>query len=186
GRTLATVFAVAGGVVCLYAMRQADPDLWGYLMYGKLFAGSGGLTAHDPFAYTSTGFQWTTFEYGAQLLLWWAYHFAGPIGLIALKCVVGGVALWCLFIAVRVTTHEPFIWAPIFLLCTSTICRFFVFRPQLFTFAFFAFFVVVLFKFLLRQRAQLWALPIVMLAWANLHGGFLAGLGALGLVILLR
>ena len=186
GRQVASVFAVVGAVVCLYSMRQADPDLWGYLTYGRLFVESRGLPSQDGFAYTSAGFQWTTFEYGAQLILWWAYHFAGPMGLIALKCVVGGVALWCLFIAVRVTTHEPFIWAPIFLLCTSTICRFFVFRPQLFTFAFFACFVAVLFKFLLRRRAPLWALPIVMLAWANVHGGFLAGLGALGLVILLR
>jgi hypothetical protein len=186
GRQFASVFAVVGALVCLYSMRQADPDLWGYLTYGKLFVESGGLISRDPFAYTSSGFQWMTFEYGAQLLLWWAYHFGGPIGLIALKCVVGGVALWCLFLAVRVTTDEPFIWAPIFLLCTSAICRFFVFRPQLFTFACFAFFVMVLFKFLLRRRAPLWALPIVMLAWANLHGGFLAGLGALGLVILLR
>ena len=186
GRQFASVFAVVGAVVCLYSMRQADADLWGYLTYGKLFAGSGGLTSRDPFAYTSSGFQWMTFEYGAQLLLWWAYYFAGPIGLIVLKCVVGGVALWCLFIAVRVTTHEPFIWAPIFLLCTSAISRFFVFRPQLFTFAFFALFVMLLFKYLLHRRTPLWALPLVMLAWANLHGGFLAGLGALGLGILLR
>jgi hypothetical protein len=173
-------------MVCLYSMRQADPDLWGYLTYGRLFVESRGLTSHDPFAYTSTGFQWTTFEYGAQLLLWWAYDFAGPIGLIALKCLVGGVALGCLLTAVRTTTREPFIWVPIFLLCTSAICRFFLFRPQLFTFAFFALFVAVLFKFLLCRRARLWALPIVMFAWANLHGGFVAGLGAVALAILLR
>jgi hypothetical protein len=167
-------------------MRQADPDLWGYLTYGRLFVATGGLTSHDPFAYTSSGFRWITFEYGAQLLLWWAYHFAGPIGLIALKCIVGGVALGCLLIAVRVTTREPFIWGPVFLLCTSAICRFFLFRPQLFTFAFFALFVAVLFTFLLRRRAPLWALPLVMLAWTNVHGGFVAGLGAIALVILLR
>jgi hypothetical protein len=167
-------------------MRQADPDLWGYLTYGKLFVESGGLTSHDLFAYTSSGFQWITFEYGAQVLLWWAYHVAGPLGLIALKCLVGAVALGCLLIAVRTTTHEPFVWAPIFLLCTSAICRFFLFRPQLFTFAFFAFFVAVLFQFLLRRQARLWALPIVMMAWANVHGGFVAGLGALALAIFLR
>jgi hypothetical protein len=45
---------------------------------------------------------------------------------------------------------------------------------------------MVLFKNLQHRRAPLWALPLVMLAWANLHGGFLAGLGALGLAILLR
>src|SRR5437899_2525214 len=100
GRQFASVFAVAGAVVCLYSMRQADPDLWGYLTYGKLFVESGRLTSPDPFAYTSSGLQWMTFEYGAQLLLWWAYDFAGPIGLIALKCIVGGAALWCLFLAV--------------------------------------------------------------------------------------
>jgi hypothetical protein len=186
GRQFASVFAVGSAVVCLYSMRQADPDLWGYLTYGRLFVESGGLTSHDPFAYTSSGFQWTTFEYGAQVLLWVAYHLAGPSGLIALKCLVGGVALCCLSIAIRATTHKPSVWVPIFLLCTSAICRFFLFRPQLFTFAFFALFVAVLFQFLLRRRAPLWALPLVMLAWANVHGGFVAGLGALVLVILLR
>ena len=186
GRQLASAFAVGSAAVCLYSMRQADPDLWGYLTYGRLFVESGRLTSHDPFAYTSSGFQWTTFEYGAQVLLWLAYHFAGPLGLIALKCLVGGAALGCLLIAVRATAHTPSVWVPIFLLCTSAICRFFLFRPQLFTFAFFALFVAVLFQFLVRRRAPLWVLPLVMLAWANVHGGFVAGLGALVLVILLR
>ena len=186
GRQCASAFAVGSGLVCLYAMRQADPDLWGYLTYGRLFVETRGLTAHDPFAYTSAGFQWTTFEYGAQVLLWLAYHLAGPLGLIGLKCAVGGATLCCVLIAVRATTSEPFVWGPVFLLCTSAICRFFLFRPQLFTFAFFALFVAVLFRYLLRRRAPLWALPVVMLAWANLHGGFVAGLGAIGLAILLR
>src|SRR4029453_8703416 len=35
--TVARIFAVLGAGVCLYAMRQADPDLWGYLAYGRLF-----------------------------------------------------------------------------------------------------------------------------------------------------
>jgi hypothetical protein len=166
-------------------MRQADPDLWGYLAYGRLFAEHGAPVTHDPFAYTSTPFRWVTFEYGAHVLLWWAFHYAGAAGLIALKCVLGGAALYCLYAAIRVTSDEPFVWVPTFLLCTSAISRFFLFRPQLFTFAFFALFVVVLMRFVLRRDAPLWLLPIAMLAWANTHGGFVAGLGALGLTILL-
>jgi hypothetical protein len=184
---MATVLAVGSAIVCLYSVRQADPDLWGYLTYGRLFVQSRALTSHDPFAYTSTAARWTTFEYGAQLLLWYAYDVAGPFGLIALKCLVGGVALGGLWVAVRTTTRETFVWAPVFLLSTSAICRFFLFRPQLFTFAFFSIFVAVLFAFLLRRRnAPLWMLPIVMVVWANVHGGFVAGLGAVALAILLR
>ena len=179
-------FAWASAAVCLYSMRRADPDLWGYLASGRLFVEQGGLTTHDPFAYTSSGLRWVPFEYGADIALWLAYRFGGPAGLIALKCLVGGMALYYLAAAVRVTTRNPHVWVPVFVLCASTISRFFLFRPQLFTFAFFALFVAVLVRFLLERRAPLWVLPVVMVAWANTHGGFVAGLGAIGLAIVLR
>jgi hypothetical protein len=179
-------FALLTAVVCLYSMRRADPDLWGYLASGRLFVEGGGLTTHDPFAYTSGGFEWVTFEYGAHIVLWLAYKFAGPFGLIALKCLVGGVALCFLGVAVRVATDDPHVGVPVFVLCASTVARFFLFRPQLFTFAFFAVFVAVLFRHVVQGRAWLWVLPLVMLVWANVHGGFVAGLGAIGLTIVLR
>jgi hypothetical protein len=185
-RLAAYWIALAGALVCLYSVRQADPDFFGYLAYGRLLAESGSIPAQDPFAYTSTGFHWVSFEYGAQLLLWWTYHYGGPIGLIALKCVLGGATLALLYVAIRTTTDDPFVWMPTFLLSTSAVSRFFVFRPQLFTFACFALFVAVLFRFLLRGRAPLWILPLSMIVWTNAHGGFVAGLGAVGLVILLR
>ena len=181
-------FAFVIAALCLYSMRRADPDLFGYLASGRLFVEQGGVTARDPFAYTSAGFQWVTFEYGAHVLLWLAYRAAGPIGLIALKCLAGGVALAFLAAAVRVTTDKPHVWVPVFVLCASAVSRFFLFRPQLFTFAFFALFVAVLFRYLyfVHGRARLWVLPLVMLVWANMHGGFVAGLGAIGLAIAIR
>jgi hypothetical protein len=185
-RTALHAFALVSAAVCLYSMRRADPDLWGYLAAGRLFLEQGGLTTHDPFAYTSAGSQWVTFEYGAHIVLWLAYRFAGPLGLIALKCVLGGIVLYFVAAGIRTTTRNPHVWVPVFVLCASTISRFFLFRPQLFTFAFFALFVAILFRFLLERRAALWVLPLVMLVWANTHGGFVAGLGAIGLAIGLR
>lgn len=178
--------ALVVGAVCLYSMRRADPDLFGYLLSGRLFVDQGGWTSHDPFAYTSGGFEWVTFEYGAHIVLWLAYKLAGPVGLIALKCAVGAIALFFLAAAVRVATDDPHVWVPIFALCASTVSRFFLFRPQLFTFAFFALFIAVLFRYLIDRRAALWVLPVVMLAWTNMHGGFVAGLGAIALAIGLR
>ena len=181
-------FAFVTAAVCLYSMRRADPDLFGYLASGRLLVEQGAVITRDPFAYTSGGLEWVTFEYGAHVLLWLAYRFAGPAGLIALKCLVGGAALYFLAAAVRVTTDDPHVWVPVFLLCASTVSRFFLFRPQLFTFAFFALFVAILFCYLCvdRRRTRLWVLPFVMLVWANLHGGFVAGLGAIGLAIAVR
>jgi hypothetical protein len=183
---MACAFALACAAVCLYSMRRADPDFWGYLSYGKLFAENGGLTVRDPFAFTSQAFQWVTIEYGAQLLLWLSYQHGGAIGLIGLKCLLGGATLYLLYRTFRLLSPQTSVWVPMFLLCTSGISRFFLFRPQLFTFAFFALFVLVLFRHLLHRSARLWVLPVAMAFWANTHGGFVAGLGAIGLAILLQ
>lgn len=181
---LGVVVAISAAV-CVYAIRQADPDLFGYLAYGRFFL-QHGLNAPDPFAYTSTGFHWVAFEYLAQVVFWTIYSEFGPIGLIGLKCIVGGLAIYFLWLALRATTTKPIVLIPIFLLATSTVSRFFVFRPQLFTFMFFALFIAILFRFLVRGSASLWVLPLVMLVWANAHGGFLAGLAAICLAIALR
>ena len=179
-------FALACAVVCVYAMRRADPDLWGYLAYGRLFVEHGGPVSTDPFAYTSAGYHWVTFEYLAQILIWEAYHLAGPPGLIALKCLVGGLAVYFLFVGIRSASDDSSVWVPVFVLATSTLSRYFLFRPQLFSFAFFAVYTAVLVRFLLGRSKALWVLPTIMLAWVNLHGGFLAGLGLLCVVVALR
>ena len=82
-RTRAALHAVAfvAAAVCLYSMRRADPDLFGYLASGRLFVEQGGLTTQDPFAYTSAGFHWVTFEYGVRTCCCgWPTASRGPSG----------------------------------------------------------------------------------------------------------
>jgi hypothetical protein len=176
---------VATAAMCVYAMRRVDPDLYGYLAYGRLFVEQGRVTTVDPFAYTAAGRTWVTFEWLSHVLLWLAYDWAGPLGLIALKCAVGGLAVYFVHKAINPVTEDRVILVPVFLVAAATLSRYFLFRPQLFTFAFFALFVSVLVRFVLLGESALWLLPPVMLVWANAHGGFLAGLGAIGLAILL-
>jgi len=170
--------------LCIYAIRQVDPDMFGHLNAGRLIVQHGG-PGIDPFAFTSSGFEWMDVEYLAQALLWIAYDHFGSPGLIGLKLALGGGTIYFLWIAVRSVGDDWFILAPVFLLCTSTVSRYFIFRPQLITFACFALFVAVLFRFMMARKAALWLLPPVMLVWANAHGGFIAGLGAVGLTAIM-
>jgi hypothetical protein len=178
--------ALVVAVVAVYQQRQTDPDLWGHLRYGRFFAEHGPGEHADPFAYTSQGLTWHAHEWLAQWLLWQAYRLGGALGLIGLKCLVGGAAVYYLWRAVRLGSDDPRVWAPVVMLAAGMLGRWFLFRPQLFTFCFFAYFVYVLLAYLLGRPAWLWALPAVLALWANLHGGFLAGLGAIGLALALR
>jgi hypothetical protein len=185
-RRLLAAFALAAALASVYMMRGADADLWGHLRYGRLIVEEGGLPAADPFAWTSAGRTWSSHEYLSQVLLWLAYAAGGPAGLVVLKCLVGGAAMFFLYAGIRLGSGDARVWALVLLLTSHVLGRWFLFRPQLFTFAFFAFFVWVLFRHLLGRRARLWLLPAVLPLWVNLHGSFLAGLGAVGFGLLLR
>jgi hypothetical protein len=54
-------------------------------------------------------------------------------------------------------------------------------RPQLFTYLFFAIFLLLFYCHERGSRTILYWIPLSMVLWVNLHGGFLAGLGAFGL-----
>jgi hypothetical protein len=186
GRQLLAAFALLAALASVYLTRTADADLWGHLRYGRLFIQERGLPAADPFAYTTAGRRWSSHEYLSQVLLWLAYATGGPAGLVVLKCLVGGAAVYFLYAGIRLGSGDTHVWAPVLLVTAHVLGRWFLFRPQLFTFLFFAFFVTTLFRHLLGRRAHLWLLPAVMPLWVNLHGGFLVGLGAVGLALLLR
>ncbi len=185
-RRVLVVFALAGALASVYMMRQADADLWGHLRYGRLFVEERGLPTTDPFAFTSEGLPWTSHEYLSQILLWLAYATAGQFGLVVLKCLIGGATIWFLYRAMRLCCDDPRIWVSVLLLTAQMVGRGFLFRPQLFTFLLLAVFVNGVLAHLLGRPSRLWLLPLLMALWVNLHGGFLAGLGVLGLALGLR
>src|SRR5207253_8753245 len=55
------------------------------------------------------------------------------------------------------------------------------FRPHLFTFAIFSIVMATLATEIYQGHARLWPLIPLFALWANLHGGFMVGLGALGI-----
>ena len=52
------IIAALAALISVYAMRRADPDMWGYLTYGRLFLEQGRVTSWDVFAYTAAGHRW--------------------------------------------------------------------------------------------------------------------------------
>ena len=178
-KRLCTVCALLTVLAAVYARRSADADLWGHLRYGRLLIDNGGRIPDDPFAYTTAGRQWTDHESLAQMLLWLSYAHGGPVGLILLKCLLGGGAVACLYSCLRLSLTDARLWSPLLMLTAVGLGRWFLFRPQLFTFLFLGLYLRILFGHLLGRRAPLWLLPLLMPLWVNLHGGFLAGLGVL-------
>src|SRR5260370_360558 len=82
-------------------------------------------------------------------------------------CLLRAAASTCLFGCLRTAAPDPRLWAPLLMLTAMSLGRWFQFRPQLFTYLFLAFFVLILFRYLLGRSTLLWLLPLLMPLWVN-------------------
>ncbi len=177
-------------VVCLFltcTVTIADPDLWGHTLYGLRAIEQHVLVEYtDPFCYTEPDAIWVNHEWFSELSFGWLWSTFGNIGLWLWR------NFWMLVIFVSawfaLRTGKASLACAVFLLVYSAFClsQFVVFvRPQLVTFGCFALTLVMLRYYLDHpQSKSIWYLPVVMLFWANSHGGFLAGVGMQGVVLL--
>ena len=161
----------------------ADPDLWGYMAFGRLFWEGGAFPYRDIFAYTPTLDPWVYHEWLTGVLFYPIYRHLGPPALQVVKYALGLAAAVLIYATARRRGADPVsaalvLWiAQLFLAIGYSPVR-----AQVFTYFFFA----LSFYLLEGARLQgcwrsLWALPPLMVLWCNFHGGYLAGLGLLGI-----
>src|SRR6185503_8337186 len=180
--SLAVVALVMGLGVYRFAQTLADPDIWGHIAIGRLYHETGRIRQPDPFSYVTVGHEWLNFEWLYELMVFRVFVVAGPPGLIVLKIVVG---LLLLGIVYRLLCRQglPALRAGIVVVAVLhfLVPAFLTVRPQFVTYTFFLV-VLLLLRAVDRGDARwLYAAPPLFALWANLHPGFLAGLGVLGI-----
>ena len=138
------------------------------------------LNIPDDWSFSTNGKVWINQNWGADVILYAAHTHGHETGLLAIIFLL--LALTGLFLILAMRRME--IPLP-FCLLTSAICIaainvFAILRPNLFTLT-----LLPLELWLLYQSLShtwiVWFAVLVILCWANLHGGFLFGLGMLWL-----
>lgn len=168
-----------------------DPDFWWHLASGRWMWERGELLHADPFAFTSAAFPSVvagsfafTQYWLAELLMHGINAAAGLEGAILLRAAVFTLLFFFLYrllrgvgagmlaavlllaLANRAIVHElgyigdrPQMWSSLFFVATLLLCQH---QRE-------------------GRRVALVALPLLMLLWSNMHGGYLLGLAVVGL-----
>jgi hypothetical protein len=175
-------FLLVSVFLFVFSETVADPDLWGHLRFGRDVWESGRIVQVDRYSYLTGGQSWVNHEWLAEVVFWAVFALGGARGLILLKCLIGLGAMALLHRHLRRQGISSLRIGIILLLLTALpLWRFMVtVRPQLFTLLFFSLSILVLRNVECGQVKTLWLLVPLYAAWANCHGGFLAGLGVLG------
>lgn len=169
------------GALSLVAWTTADPDLWGHVRFGLDMLRDHELPARDPYSFTSDR-SWVNHEWLAEVIIAAAYALDGSRGLLILKLLVV-----CATVALVVLVFRHRRWDPavhdllIAITMFGILGRIHSVRPQLFSVLLAAALLLILCLVDRGRRALLVLVPPLMMLWANLHGGFLVGLGTVAI-----
>ncbi len=168
------LFLILAAVALIYAFcaglrTVSDFDLGWQLATGRWVAQHHHISSVDVFSYTAQGEPWV-YPVGAGLVLYAAYLLGGYglISWIAASACVGTIAL-LLRRGSAVSAGIAILGVPLIAWRTAP-------RADMFTVVLFAAFLSLLWENYQTGRARLWLLPLLMVAWVNLHFGFAAGL----------
>ena len=162
---LALTYAFLAGLRTLQ-----DYDLGWQLATGRWVAQHHHIPSVDVFSYTAQGKPWI-YPVGAGLVFYAAYLLGGY----ALISWIGAAA--CCGTVALLLRRGSAVSAGIAILAVPLIAYRTAPRADMFTVVLFAAFLSLLWENYQTGRAPLWLLPLLMVAWVNLHFGFAAGLG---------
>jgi len=181
------IFSFGAGLyflfVALFSRTVADNDLWGYLSFGRIFWEDGYFPYNDIFSYTPTNSLWIYHEWLTGVSFYFIFKYTGAAGLQLLRYIIIIATIYLIYETALKRGGTP-LSASIALVPSILLISFgyVPVRAQTFTYLFFILTVYILesVKTGGRWSLLLWLLP-VQIIWCNLHGGFVAGLGLIGL-----
>ena len=159
-------------VLGLVLGRSMDNDTWWHLANGRWMVEHGQILAADPFSYTRAGAVWSHPGYPYEVALYSAFKWLGYRGVDLLAALVISAVFLVEWNALKTGTLRRFLLVGVSILLSIS---YWSARPNVFTLLFALLFMVVLEGFRLGNRRIIWLLPIAMLLWVNLHGGFPVG-----------
>lgn len=195
-------------IFCLYTGPIEEGDFFWHIKTGQWIWQHKALPSEDPFSYTAGGtnpirpesqrarFILTQYWLG-QLFLYGLWSAWGAKGIILARAFLYSAVLLFLYLWMRRLT-EGILPAVLTFLTGIILLNFPSERPQLFTFVFTPILIFLLEKGLAAETAgaapsgkrrflaghiRLLALPLLMLIWANTHGGFLLGVGLMAIYL---
>lgn len=157
-----------------------DPGVGRHLRTAEVILETGQIPRADPLSFTKAGEPWMDFEWAFETTLGELYRAGG----LALVCAFCYALFATTVLGVYRTLLQSGLAMTVVLLYTGlafcTLQLHFSVRPVLFTYLFMAL-VIEVWRRRIRPLKRDWLfLPVIFVAWANLHAGWLAALVFLG------
>jgi hypothetical protein len=180
--------ALLGAVLILVAAvgldALSDPDVWWHIRLGDWIIAHHQIPAGELFAYTAFGNPLVAHEWLSEAV----FAALSAVGGLMLVTVLMGAVAWSGMVATllrgRMRGAGPVVLAIGLVVGARVAEPVLGTRPQVFTFALVCWTLWIAESSLRSGGRRVWLLPPLFLLWANLHAGFIAGIGFLVIVLI--
>jgi hypothetical protein len=169
-----------------------DADTGYHIRAGEYILETSSIPRLDMFSYHLPPYPWTAHEWLSEIIMALIHNLAGLTGVVLFFAGLIAMTFVILYRFVRNQGANLLIILPILILAVVTSTNHWLARPHIFSFVLVTLWYGLLDRFELTgagRKTMLWAMPLMMLLWVNLHGGYILGfviLGVYGLSNLLR
>jgi hypothetical protein len=167
-------------ILCVLVRRGGDPDVFWHLITGQWMVDNHQVVSQDLFTFTVAGKQWIDPEYTTEIIAYLVFKVGGLMAVSLGFGAVTFIGFLLIWRRVRLERTNLFIAALVIGLAALGGAEVWGPRPQMITFTFTCLELFWLDRYLRGTSRAIYWLPLVMIAWANLHGGFLFGLVPVG------
>jgi hypothetical protein len=149
---------------------MADTDIWWHLQSGRWIVENKAIPTTDPFSHTKFGQPWIDHGWLAQAVIYLfldLFGYAGPVLFVAAMVTLAFYFIW-----LQCRNGDPWLRAFVLIIAAVTSGGIWAARPQIVSFALAGLVTYLLYRFKRGSDRAGWLLPLVVILWVNIHGGF--------------
>jgi hypothetical protein len=173
--------AALTAVLVVLCRRVGDPDFWWHMETGRWILAHGTLPSHELFTYTVSSRSWADQEWGSEVLGDLIFRTWGMLGFSLAYTAVTWAGFWLIWRRIGLERVPALIAGACLLVAAAAGVEVWGPRSQMISFTLTCLTLYWVECYLRDRNRHLYLLPLVMVVWANLHGGFVYGLAVVGI-----
>jgi len=160
-----------------------DADTGYHIRAGEFILDNRRIPDTDIFSFLTPPLPWTLHEWLAEVIMALVHRLAGITGVAILFSFLIALSGYLIFTLLLKKRANLIFSSIAVLLVTLSSASNWLARPHVFTYVILVVWYHLLNQYQYRERNHLYVLPLIMVVWVNLHGGFILGLILLGVYL---
>ena len=158
-----------------------DGDTGYHIRVGEYIIYNLTVPRHDIYSHITPPLPWVAHEWLAEVVMAVVHSFAGLTGTVLFFSFMIALTYYLLFVSVKSSGSSLVLVVGIVLLSIVSSSIHWLARPHILSLLLTVIWYAILNDYQYREKNLLWLLPLLMLVWVNLHGGFVLGFMLLGI-----